>query len=288
MSIYINKRTRAIVQGVTGHHGTLNTKLMLQYGTRIVAGVTPGKAGEEVEGVPVFNTVKQALRKHKANWSIMFVPARFAKDAAFEALQNNLNIVMITEEIPVHDTIDIVKEAENRKKTIIGPNCPGLTSVGECKMGIIPASVVLPGKVGMVSRSGTLTHEIADQLTQAKIGQSTVVGIGGDRVIGSDFEKTLRLFEKDKNTDVVVMMGEIGGVLEQKACPFISKMRKPVIAYIAGKTAPPGKTMGHAGAIAYGAGQSAVAKMKLLKDAGAVIAKKPSDVVRLVRKMTKR
>src|SRR3989344_3161084 len=235
MSILINKNSRVLVQGITGHHGTINTKAMLAYSTKIVAGVTPGKGGQEVFKAPVYNTVKEAVKAHKPDWSIMFVPAPFAKAAAFEALKENLNIVIITEEIPVHDTIPILKEAERRKL--------------------------------------------------ASIGQSTIVGIGGDRIIGSDYETVLRIFEKDKQTDAIVLLGEIGGVLEQNACSFIKKMHKPVITYITGKSAPPGKQMGHAGAIAYGAGQSAQAKMDALKKAGAHVALTPQQVPKLVKKV---
>src|SRR3989344_3991997 len=284
MSILINKNTRVLVQGITGHHGTINTKAMLAYGTNIVAGVTPGKGGQTVEGVPVYNTVKEAVKKHHPNWSILFVPAPFAKAAAFEALKKHLNLVIITEEIPIHDAIDILKFGEKQNCTIIGPNCPGLMTPGECKLGIIPGNVVKPGNVGIVSRSGTLTHEIANLLTEAGIGQSTIVGIGGDRIIGSDFEKILRMFEKDKQTKAVVLLGEIGGVLEQKAAQYIKKMKKPVVAYITGQSAPPNKQMGHAGAIAYGAGQTAQAKMNALKAAGVSVAKTTLDVTRLVKK----
>jgi len=284
MSILINKNTRVLVQGITGHHGTINTKAMLAYGTNIVAGVTPGKGGQTVEGVPVYNTVKEAVKKHHPNWSILFVPAPFAKAAAFEALKKHLNLVIITEEIPIHDAIDILKFGEKQRCTIIGPNCPGLMTPGECKLGIIPGNVVTAGNIGIVSRSGTLTHEIANLLTEAGIGQSTIVGIGGDRIIGSDFEKILRMFEKDKQTKVVVLLGEIGGVLEQKAAQYIKKMKKPVVAYITGQSAPPNKQMGHAGAIAYGAGQTAQAKMNALKAAGVSVAKTTLDVTRLVKK----
>lgn len=284
MSILINKNSRVLVQGITGHHGTINTKAMLAYSTKIVAGVTPGKGGQQVFNVPVYNTVKEAVKAHKPDWSIMFVPAPFAKAAAFEALKENLNIVIITEEIPVHDTIPILKEAEKRNLTIIGPNCPGLLTAGECKLGIIPGSITKKGNVGIISRSGTLTHEVTDLLTKANLGQSTIVGIGGDRIIGSDFETILRLFEKDKQTKAVVLLGEIGGVLEQNACSFIQKMHKPVITYITGRSAPPGKQMGHAGAIAYGAGQTAQAKMDALKKAGAHVALTPQQVPMLVKR----
>ncbi|MBS3139109.1 succinate--CoA ligase subunit alpha [Candidatus Woesearchaeota archaeon] len=286
MSILINKKTRVIVQGITGHHGTLNTEKMLAYGTHIVAGVTPGKGGQFVQNIPVYNTVKEAVKKHKPDWSIMFVPAPFAKQAALEALKEHLNLVIITEEIPVHDSIDILKEGKKRNCIIIGPNCPGLITPDECKLGIIPGNITKKGNIGIVSRSGTLTHEITDLLTRANIGQSTIVGIGGDRIIGTDFEKILRLFEKDKQTKAVVLIGEIGGILEQAAAPFIKKMKKTVIAYITGMSAPPNKQMGHAGAIAYGEGQTARAKIKILKAAGALIAKTPHDVVRLVKNTT--
>lgn len=283
MSILINKKTRVLVQGVTGHHGTLNTEKMLAYGTNIVAGVTPGKGGQLVHDIPVYNTVREAVKKHNPDWSIMFVPAPFAKQAAFEALKEKLNLVIITEEIPVHDAIAIIKEGKKRKRIIIGPNCPGLITPGECKLGIIPGNITKKGNIGIVSRSGTLTHEITDLLTKANIGQSTIVGIGGDRIIGTDYEPILRMFEKDNQTKAVVLIGEIGGILEQAAAPFIKKMKKPVIAYITGMSAPHDKQMGHAGAIAYGKGQTAQAKIKVLKAAGALIAKTPQEVVGLVR-----
>ena len=265
-----------------------HTQRMLAYGTRIVAGVTPGRGGEEAWGVPVFNTVREALRQHRAEWSILFVPAPFAKKAALEALHASLNLVIITEGIPVHDTIAILDEARRKKKLVIGPNCPGITIVGACKLGIMPTEVFSPGRVAVVSRSGTLTHEIVDQLTQSGIGQSTVLGIGGDPVVGMDFVDVLQLYEKDKQTAAVVLIGEIGGVKEVRAATYIYKMKKPVVAYVAGVSAPPGKTMGHAGAIVHGNNESAAAKIKILKKAGVLIARTPHEVPRLVKKALKK
>jgi succinyl-CoA synthetase alpha subunit len=283
--MFVNALTQVIVQGITGRLGSFHTQRMLHYGTRIVAGVTPGKGGVDVCGVPVFNSVKDALRKHRAEWSVLFVPAPFAKSAACEALRAGLNIVIITEGVPVHDTLAILQEARRHKRLVIGPNCPGITVAGLCKLGIMPTEVFSSGRVAVVSRSGTLTHEIVDLLTRAGIGQSLVVGIGGDRVVGMDFVDILRVCEKDKETAAVVLIGEIGGVKEVRAADFIRRMKKPVVAYVAGVSAPPGKTMGHAGAIVYGDNESAVAKIRLLRKAGALVARMPHDVPRLVKKV---
>ncbi len=284
MSILINKNTKVIVQGITGTQGSFHTKIMKQYGTKIVAGVTPGKQGQSVEGIPVYNTVKEALKKHKADFSIAFVPAKFIKDAAFEALQNNLNLIIITEGIPVHDTIEILKQAKKRKKIIIGPNCPGLITPEECKIGIIPCYVCKKGDIGIVSRSGTLTYEIANELTKAGIGQSTIIGIGGDPVIGLDTIEVLKLFEKDPETKKIILVGEIGGDIEEKAAEYIKKhIKKKVVAFIAGKTAPKGKRMGHAGAIIEGETGTFEAKIKALKKANIKIAEIPSEIPKLLK-----
>ncbi len=281
MSVIVNKDTKVIVQGITGKQGSFHTKLMLEYGTNIVAGVTPGKAGQQVEGIPVFNSVKDALKEHEADFSIIFVPAKFAKDAAIEALENRLNIVVISEMIPVHDVLDIVKAADG--KIVIGPNCPGIISPGESKLGIMPGHVFKKGNIGVVSRSGTLTYEIVNELTRNGIGQSTVIGIGGDSVIGTNFIDALKEFEKDKETEAIVLIGEIGGDLEEKAAEFIKKnITKKVVAYIAGRTAPPGKRMGHAGAVISGSSGTAKAKTQALEKNGVKVAKLPSEIVKLL------
>lgn len=284
MGILINKNTKVIVQGITGTQGTFHSKLMQEYGTTIIAGVTPGKGGRKVNGIPVYNTVKEALAKHKASWSVVFVPARFAKDAALEAIGEGLNIAIITENIPLHDNIAIQAAACRKGTVVIGPNTAGLTTVGECKLGIMPNHIFKQGKVGVVSRSGTLTYEIVDELTRSGLGESTVVGIGGDMVIGTDFVDALRLFENDKETKAVVLIGEIGGDLEERAAEFIQQhMTKKVVAYIAGRTAPKGKRMGHAGAIISGSSGTAESKTKALEAAGIPIAKLPSEIVELLR-----
>lgn len=281
----LTRHTKVIVQGITGRHGAFHTQQMLHYGTRIVAGVTPGKAGESVAGVPVFNSVRDALRTHKATWSVIFVPAAFAKNAALEALRCNLHLVIITEGIPVHDTLAILEEARMRKCHVIGPNGPGITRIGVSKLGIMPNNIFLRGDVGIVSRSGTLTYEVVDQLTQKGTGQSTVIGIGGDKVRDVDFVQTLQWFERDKHTKKIVMIGEIGGTSEQHAIPVIKRMKKPVIAFIAGRSAPKGKSMGHAGAIIHGDGETAEAKIKALREAGVTVVDKPSQIALKLRKV---
>lgn len=281
----INKNTRCLVQGITGRQGSFHTKQMLEYGTKIVAGVTPGKKGKKVEGVPVFNSVKDALSKHKADYSILFVPAQFVKNAAIEALEAGLNLVIITEGIPVNDMVKIITKAKEKKKIVIGGNTPGLCVIGECKIGIMPNNIFKKGNIGIVSRSGTLTYEIIGGLSAAGIGQSYCIGIGGDAVAGTGFNKILEIFEKDKDVKKIILVGEIGGDLEERAGKFIKeKIKKPVIAYIAGRTAPKGKTMGHAGAIIgeSGAG-SAENKIKVLEESGVKVAKLISEIPKLVR-----
>jgi succinyl-CoA synthetase alpha subunit len=279
MSIIIDKNTKVIVQGITGQQGSFHTKLMLDYGTNVVAGVTPGKAGQKVHGIPVYNSVKDALDKHEADFSVLFVPARFAKDAAIEALSNNLGVVFITENTPIHDTLLVVRAANKNKKRLIGPNCPGVITPGEAKLGIMPNHIFKKGDVGVVSRSGTLTYEIINELSRNDIGQSTVIGIGGDAVIGTNFIDALKLFENDKDTKKIVLIGEIGGDQEEKAAEFISKnVTKKVVAYIAGLTAPEGKRMGHAGAIISGDSGTAESKIKAFEKAGVKVAKLPSEV----------
>jgi len=281
MAILIDSKTRVIVQGITGHHGSFHTDLMKKYGTNIVAGVTPGKGGENVGGVPVFNTVAEAP---EADFSILFVPATAALDAAIESLQQNLNLVIITEHIPVLDAIKISNEAKKRNLIVIGPNCPGIITPGESKVGILPGEFFKKGPVGILSRSGTLTYEISKKLTDADLGQSTIVGIGGDLINGFNFNEGLRKFEEDEDTEVIVLIGEIGGDAEEKAADYIGNITKPVVAYIAGKTAPAGKTMGHAGAIISGESGTFESKVAALKSAGVQVATLPSEVPGLVKK----
>ena len=285
MAVLIGKQTRAIVQGITGNQGSFHTRLMLDYGTRIVAGVTPGKGGTTAVGLPVFDTVASALEKTEANASIIFVPAPYAKEAAMEAIDAGLSpVVIITEMIPARDTMILIEYAKNRGATIIGPNTPGIIASGESKLGIMPGDVFKPGKVGLASRSGTLTYEIAASLTHDGIGQSTCLGIGGDPFTGLNFVDVLRLFRDDPATDTVVLIGEIGGSAEEDAANHIrdTKYPKRVAAYIAGRAAPPGKRMGHAGAIITGTEGTADAKMKSLREAGVLVAEIPSELPRLL------
>lgn len=285
MSILVGEETRVLVQGITGREGEFHTRLMLEYGTQIVAGVTPGKGGQEVQGVPVFDTVKQAVRASQANTTCIFVPPRFAPDAILEAADAGLDlIVCITEGIPVQDMVKVVNYLHRTKTRLIGPNCPGLISPGKSKVGIMPGSIHQPGPVGMISRSGTLTYEIVASLSRASLGQSTVVGIGGDPIPGCSFIDLLPLFEEDPQTKVVVLVGEIGGNDEEVAAEYIrEKMTKPVVAFISGRTAPPGKRMGHAGAIISGRTGTAQAKIEALQGAGALIAETISEIPQLVR-----
>lgn len=285
LGIIIDKNTRAIVQGITGTQGSFHTKLMLEYGTKIVAGVTPGKGGTQIHGVPVYDTVEEAKEKHAANASIIFVPAPFAADATLEALENGIKtIVIITEHIPIKDAINIMTYAKQVNATIIGPNTPGIITLPECKLGIMPSHVFKQGSVGMVSRSGTLTYEIAASLTRKKLGQSTCIGLGGDPITGLNFIDALKMFEKDSYTKAVVLIGEIGGNLEELAAEYIAREKypKPVVAYIAGRSAPPGKRMGHAGAIVMGQAGTAESKIEAFKNSGVKVAEKPSDVAELL------
>lgn len=280
----IDSTTRVIVQGITGHHGSFHTKLMLEYGTTIVAGVTPGKKGEQVEGVPVFDHVQEAVSHHPADWSILFVPAPFVLAAAMEALEADLNLVIITEHVPVFDVLKIVDEAKRRDRLVIGPNCPGLMTPGESKIGIMPGNIFQPGSLGVLSRSGTLTYEIVAHLTEAGIGQSTVIGIGGDMVIGFDFVEALKMLETDEKTDTILLIGEIGGDAEERAAAYIREhVKKPVVAYLAGRTAPPGKTMGHAGAIISDGKGTFISKKKALEASGIPVAVFPHEVPELLR-----
>ena len=285
MSILVDSDTRLMVQGITGKEGSFHTHQMLEYGTRVVAGVTPGKGGERVDGVPVYNTVKEAVRDTGANTSVVFVPAKFAPDAIYEATDAGIKlIVCITEGIPTLDMVKVCYYVKMKGSRLIGPNCAGVISPGKSKVGIMPASIYKEGRLGIVSRSGTLTYEVVYNLTRANFGQSTCVSIGGDPVIGSSFIDILELFEKDSQTEAVVLIGEIGGTDEEKAAKFIrSKMKKPVVALVAGKTAPPGKRMGHAGAIISGGEGSAQQKIKTFQKFSIPVAESPLQVVDLVR-----
>ena len=283
MGILINKDTRLLVQGITGTVGSFQTIQMQDFGTNVVAGVTPGKGGSNVNGVPVFNSVNEAIDKEKPNASVIFVPPKFAADAIYEACDNGIElIVCITEGIPVHDMMRVSAYLENSQSMLLGPNCPGVTTPGESKIGIMPNPIHRPGNVGLVSRSGTLTYEIIDLLSKSGTGQSTSVGIGGDQIAGTSFIEILRLFEDDHKTSVIVMVGEIGGTAEQDAIEFIKQMSKPVIAYIVGVSAPPGKTMGHAGAIVSAGGGTAIEKIQAFERAGITVGKSPVDIVRIV------
>lgn len=285
MAVLIGKQTRAIVQGITGNQGSFHARLMLDYGTKIVAGVTPGKGGTSSVGLPVYDTVASALEKVDANSSIIFVPAPYAKEAGMEAIDGGLNpVVIITEMIPARDSMVLIQYAKDHHATIIGPNTPGIITAGEAKLGIMPGDVFRPGKVGLASRSGTLTYEIAASLTHEGIGQSTCLGIGGDPFTGLNFVDVLKLFRDDPGTDTVVLIGEIGGSAEEDAAAYIrdTKYPKRVAAYIAGRAAPPGKRMGHAGAIITGTEGTADAKMKSLREAGVGVAEVPSDLPKLL------
>ena len=280
MSILVNQGTKLLVQGITGGEGSFHTQHCIEYGTRVVAGVTPGKGGSEVFGVSVFNSVEQAVTETGANASIIFVPPAFATDAIMEATDASMPlIVCITEGIPVMDMVKVHSYLKGKSTRLIGPNCPGVISPGKCRVGIMVGEIHLPGNVGVVSRSGTLTYEVVAQLTSLGIGQSTCVGIGGDALPGSTFVDILKLFEADDDTKAVVLVGEIGGTFEQEAAEFIKvEMSKPVVAFVAGSTAPSGKRMGHAGAIITGTAGKASEKIKALSAAGAVIAANPAEV----------
>jgi succinyl-CoA synthetase alpha subunit len=285
---FIDEETRVLVQGITGSQGRFHTGLMLDYGTKVVTGVTPGRGGETVGGVPVFDTIAQAQQECKADASIMFVPARFALDPALEAIEGGLDpVVIITENIPIKDTMEIVARARLRGTTIVGPNTPGLIRPGVSKMGIMPTQVFRKGPVGVVSRSGTLFYEVAAHITRTGLGQSMCVGIGGDPIVGLDFVDVLRWFEEDDETEAVALIGEIGGDAEEKAAEFIStgEFTKPVAAYVAGRAAVPGKRMGHAGAIIQGSAGTAQSKMGALRDAGAAVGEQPGDVARDLKEL---
>lgn len=287
MSILVNKDTRVVVQGITGSAGLFHATQCREYGTKVVGGVTPGKGGTEVEGFPVFNTVLDAVKETKANTSLVFVPAPFAADAIVEAVDAGINLVVcITEGIPTLDMIKVKRYMDGKKARLIGPNCPGAMTPGEAKVGIMPGYIHFPGRIGVISRSGTLTYEAVWQLTNLGIGQSTCVGIGGDPVVGSTFIDVLKLFEKDNETDAVVLIGEIGGSAEEEAAEYIKKkFSKPVVAFIAGSTAPKGKRMGHAGAIISGSSGSAKDKIMALERAGIKVTPSPAEIGEAVKEV---
>lgn len=280
MSILVDQNTKVIVQGITGTHGSFHARQMVDYGTKVVGGVTPGKGGQKVDAIPVFNSVKEAVDATGANASVIYVPAKFSKDAILEAAQNGISLVVcITEGIPTLDMIDVKLALTGKKTRLIGPNCPGIITPGACKIGIMPGYIHKRGKVGVVSRSGTLTYEAVWQLTNLGIGQSTCIGIGGDPIHGTSFIDSLELFEKDPETEAVLLIGEIGGHSEEQAAEFIQKkMSKPAAAFIAGRTAPPGKRMGHAGAIISGGSGTAAEKIAKLREAGIAVAESPAEI----------
>jgi succinyl-CoA synthetase alpha subunit len=284
MSIFVDEKNKVVVQGATGHQGVFHISEMLNFGTKVVAGVTPGKGGQEIHGIPVFNSVSDAVGETGANTSLILVPARFAKDAVFEALNSDIKtVVVITENIPFHDAMEFVHYAKYKKAVLIGPNCPGIASPDKTKIGILPGSIFLKGNVGVASRSGTLTYEIVNSLSEKGMGQSTCVGLGGDPIIGTTFIDALEAFEKDKDTKAIVLVGEIGGTAEEDAAEYIiENIKKPVFAFIAGRTAPPGKRMGHAGAIIARGKGTAESKINAFKKAGVKLAQFPTDIADLV------
>jgi succinyl-CoA synthetase alpha subunit len=285
VSILVGRDTRLVVQGITGREGEFHSRAMVEYGTAVVAGVTPGKGGQDVDGIPVFNTFHDAVERSGANTAMVFVPPRFATDAIYEAADSGVElIVCITEGIPAHDMLRVYTHLKRGGQTLIGPNCPGAISPGIASVGIMPTQVFQPGRVGLVSRSGTLTYQISKELALLGIGQSTVVGIGGDPVVGSSFIDILSRFEADPDTDLAVMVGEIGGAEEERAAEYIAEhMSTPVVAYIAGFQAPPGKQMGHAGAIITGSSGTAQAKKDALEAKGVRVGTNPTEVAELVR-----
>jgi len=285
LSILVDAGTRVVVQGITGNEGRFHTEHMVRYGTRVVAGVTPGKGGQSVEGIPVYDTVAEAVQERQVDTSVVFVPAGFAMDAMLEAADAGIElIVCITEGVPLHDMLRVRPLLAAQGIRLVGPNCPGLISPGQAKVGIMPGDVFTPGPVGMVSRSGTLTYEVAQHLSAAGLGQSTVVGIGGDPIIGSSFMDLLPLFGDDPETQLIVLLGEIGGTAEEEAADYAAReLGKPLVAYIAGFSAPPGKRMGHAGAIVSGSEGTAASKARHLEDRGVSVARTPAEVARHVQ-----
>ncbi|MGH2638071.1 MAG: succinate--CoA ligase subunit alpha [Rhabdochlamydiaceae bacterium] len=289
MTILVGNSTRVVVQGITGREGSSHALSMLKYGTKIVAGVTPGRGQENIGGVPVYGSMKKALSEHpEINTSIIFVPAAFNADAVFEAIDSGLKLIIdITEHVPIHDSLKFIDYARGKDIAVIGPNCPGLISPGECKVGIMPGHIFSKGNVGIVSRSGTLTYEIAWVLTRAGLGQSTAVGVGGDPIIGRDTVEVIELFENDPDTKAIIVIGEIGGDAEERLATRIRRkggMKKPIVSFIAGREAPPGKRMGHAGAIISMGSGTAASKIKALEDVGIHVAELPSQIPDLVRR----
>jgi len=284
MSILIDEETKVVVQGITGNEGMFHTRQMVEYGTKVVAGVTPGKGGQKIDGVPVFNTVGEAVAKTGAIASAIFVPPAFASDAILEAADSGISLVVcLTEGIPTLEMVTARGYLKERGVQLIGPNTPGIISPGKCKIGVMAGYIHLPGTIGIISRSGTLTYEVVDQLTKKGIGQSTCVGIGGDQIIGLNFVDLLALYERDSGTEAVIMIGEIGGTAEEEAAQFIGEhVHKPVLAFIAGLTAPPGRRMGHAGAIIMGKSGTAASKIEAFEKAGVSVAEKPNDVAKLL------
>lgn len=280
MSILVDKKTRLVVQGITGGEGSFHTKQMIEYGTKVVAGVTPGKGGTMFDKVPIFNTVAEAVKNQKANTSVIFVPPAFAADAILEASNAGIKVIIcITEGIPAKDMINVYRTIKNNNVVLVGPNCPGVISPNKAKVGIMPGFIHKKGNVGVVSRSGTLTYEAVKQLSDLNIGQSTCVGIGGDPIIGSKFIDIIKMFNEDKETDGIVMIGEIGGNAEEEAAAYIKKhIKKPVVGFIAGRTAPPGRRMGHAGAIISGGKGTAAEKMEAMKKAGINVVESPAEI----------
>ena len=289
MSILVDKSTRLVVQGVTGKEGTFHAQACREYGTRVVAGVTPGKGGIVHEGIPVFDTVAEAVAKEGANTSLIFVPPAFAADAILEAADAGIRVIVcITEGIPTLDMVKAARALQGKATRLIGPNCPGIISPGKAKVGIMPGHIHTPGRIGVVSRSGTLTYEAVGQLTARGIGQSTCVGIGGDPIIGTTFVDTLRLFQADRQTDAILMIGEIGGTAEEDAAAFVkAHVTKPVVGFICGQTAPPGRRMGHAGAIISGGTGTAAEKMAAMRKAGITVVKSPAEMGEAVARLVK-
>lgn len=285
MSILVNKSTRVVVQGITGKEGSFHATQCKAYGTQVVAGVTPGKGGQEVEGIPVFNTLREAVAKTQCDTSLIFVPPPFAADAILEAADAGIRLIIcITEGIPVNDMVKVKRALRGKEVRLIGPNCPGVITADECKIGIMPGFIHKKGRVGVISRSGTLTYEAVNQLTTLGLGETTCIGIGGDPIVGTNFIELLAMFEKDPETEAVVMIGEIGGDAEEKAAAFIKEhIRKPVIGFIAGLTAPPGRRMGHAGAIITGGKGTAAEKMAMLEAAGVTVVRNPAEIGKTVQ-----
>ena len=286
MSVLLDKNTKLLVQGITGKEGTFHALGCRDYGTNVVAGVTPGKGGQDVDGIPVFNTVRDAVKSSSANAAMIFVPPPFAADAIVEAFDAGIELVIcITEGIPTNDVVDVYRARKGNGGRLIGPNCPGIISPGKAKIGIMPGHIHTPGSVGVVSRSGTLTYEAVGQLTSLGLGQSTCIGIGGDPVIGTNFIDALELFNADPETEAIVMIGEIGGSAEEEAAEYIkSNVKKPVVGFIAGQTAPPGRRMGHAGAIIAGGKGTAAEKMKAMEKAGIHVCVSPADIGETMKK----